>query len=367
MKPGKSLSGESLLRLIYGLFKKVPDHRDPGRITFPLEDILMSGFAIYSLKFPSLLKFEDEIRNKRKGRSNLQTIYGVKDVPSDTRMREVLDEVAPQDLRKPFTELFALAQRFKVLENFEFFKVEYLLSVDGSGYFVSDTIHCELCHRTVNKKNNSVRYHHEMLVGSIVHPDNRCVLTLAPEPLHKRDSKSIKSDWESSGMKRFLSDFRRDHSKLKVIVVADALHATGPLIKMLKEYKMSFILSTQPGSHTSLFKALADWETRGKVQSFSRREMHGIKIIKKTTQSFRFANKILMNHTHLDLSVNVLDFEEVTEWTTAKGELKRQVTNFTWVTDKIITKSNAVKIMQGGRARWKIESVPQAHKEVLVS
>lgn len=353
---GKSLSGEALLRLIYGLFKKVPDHRDPGRITFPLEDILMSGFAIFSLKFPSLLKFEDEIRNKRKGRSNLQSIYNVKDVPSDTRMREVLDEVDPRKLRKPFTDLFALAQRFKVLENFEFFKGQYLLSVDGSGYFMSDAIHCELCHRTVNKHDNSVRYHHEMLVGSIVHPNNRCVLPLAPEPLQKIDSKSIKSDSESSGMKRFLDDFRREHPKLNVIVVADALHATGPLVKLLKEYKMSFILSTQPGSHASLFKALASWDEQGKVQHFSRTDVLGIKIKKTRTQTFRFANKILMNHTHLDLAVNVLDFEEVTEWKSAKSQLKREVTKFTWVTDKTITKDNAVKIMQGGRARWKIEN-----------
>src|SRR5579883_1179356 len=155
MRARKSLNGESLLRLIYELFKKVPDHRDPSRITFPLEDILMSGFAIFSLKFPSLLKFEDEIRNKRKGRSNLQTIYNVKDVPSDTRMREVLDEVKTPSLRKPFTDLFALAQRFKILEGFEFFEDEYLMSVDGSGYFMSDAVHCDQCHRTVNKNDNS--------------------------------------------------------------------------------------------------------------------------------------------------------------------------------------------------------------------
>jgi hypothetical protein len=356
MRARKSLNGESLLRLIYELFKKVPDHRDPSRITFPLEDILMSGFAIFSLKFPSLLKFEDEIRNKRKGRSNLQTIYNVKDVPSDTRMREVLDEVKTPSLRKPFTDLFALAQRFKILEGFEFFEDEYLMSVDGSGYFMSDAVHCDQCHRTVNKNDNSVRYHHEMLVGSIVHPDIRCVLPLAPEPLKKQDSKSIKSDSESSGMKRFLSDFRREHSKLKVTVVTDALHATGPMIKLLKEYDMGFILSTQPGSHASLFKALESWGAQGKVKEFSRSEILGVKIKKKRTQTFRYANRILMNHTHLDLAVNVLDFEEVTEWTSAKGQLKREVTKFTWVTDKTITKDNAPKIMQGGRARWKIEN-----------
>lgn len=356
MRARKSLNGESLLQLIYELFKKVPDHRASERITYPLEDILMAGFAVFSLKFPSLLKFEDEIRNKRKGRSNLQTIYNVKDVPSDTRMREVLDEVDTSYLRKPFTQLFALAQRFKVLEGFEFFDDEYLLPIDGSGYFMSDNVHCDSCHRTVNKNDNSVRYHHEMLVGSIVHPDKRCVLPLAPEPLRKQDSKSIKSDSESSGMKRFLSDFRREHPKLKVNVVADALHATGPMIKLLKEYKMGFILSVQPGSHGSLFKGLEKWSEQGKVKQFIRTDILGEKIKKNRKQTFRFANRILMNHSHLDLSVNVLDFEEITEWVSSKGAMKREVTKFTWVTDKVITKDNAAKIMQGGRARWKIEN-----------
>jgi hypothetical protein len=356
MKTGKSFSGESLLSLIYQLFGKVPDHRDESRISLPLKDILMSGFAIFSLKFPSLLKFEDEIRNKRKGRSNLQTIYGVKEVPSDTRMREVLDDVDPRELRKPFSKLFAMAQRFKVLEKFVFIDDQYLLSVDGSQYFLSDKIHCELCQRTVDKTNNSVRYHHGMLVTSVVHPDQRCVLPLTPEPLQKQDSKSVKSDSESSAMKRFLEDFRREHPKLKVILLADALHATGPLIKLLREHEMNFILSAKPTSHVSLFKALSKWEEQGKLKYFQTEEIIGDKVKKKRTRIFRYCNRILMNHTHLDLSVNVLDFEERTEWTSPKGELKKEVVKFTWVTDTKITKENALQIMEGGRTRWKIEN-----------
>lgn len=92
-----------------------------------------------------------------------------------------MDEVDSKELRKPFTDLFAVAQRFKVLEQFEFLDGKYLLSADGSGYFLSDKVHCE--------------------------------------PLHKQDSKSIKSDSESLGMKRFLNDFRREHPKLAVILL----------------------------------------------------------------------------------------------------------------------------------------------------
>jgi hypothetical protein len=35
---------------------------------------------------------------------------------------------------------------------------------------------------------------------------------------------------------------------------------------------------------------------------------------------------------------------------------------FAWVTDHVISGDNVYLIMQGGRARWKIESAPQAHK-----
>jgi hypothetical protein len=353
---GKMLSGENLLNHIQNRFAEVPDHRDLSRIVHSMPDVLMSGFAIFSLKFPSLLKFEEEIRAKRRGRSNLQTIYGVESVPSDSRMREVLDEVEPEHLRKPIKSLFALGQRFKALEKFEFLNGYYLMSVDGSGYFVSDKIHCDLCHRTVNKRDNSVRYHHEMLAASIVHPEQRCVLPLCPEPIHKRDSKFVKSDSEQSGMKRFIEDFRREHPHLKVILLADALHATGPLIKILKEKHMSFILSVKPGSHPSVFKGLTQWEKLGKTMTLTQTEIIGEKIKKTRTRNYHFTNGILINHLHLDIGVNILDFQEVTQWTSPKGEIKKEVKKFTWVTDIPITKNNAEKIMQGGRTRWKIEN-----------
>ena len=63
------------------------------------------------------------------------TLYGNKHIPSDTYLRERLDEVDPTLLRKAFTQVFAELQRGKGLEGMAFMQDHYLLSIDGAGYF----------------------------------------------------------------------------------------------------------------------------------------------------------------------------------------------------------------------------------------
>jgi len=79
----------------------------------PLADALMSGFAVFSLKHPSLLAFEEHYKKEP---DNLHGVYGVGIKPSDSQMRETLDEVSPELLRQPFRTVFSLAQRGKALE-----------------------------------------------------------------------------------------------------------------------------------------------------------------------------------------------------------------------------------------------------------
>jgi len=90
MKPlrqGDGLVGES--------FGRIPDHRGAGP-DIPLRDALLSGFAMFSLKDPSLLAFD-----KRRSDANL-----------------------------------------KALERFEFYHGGYLLLLEGTGYFSPQKIHC---------------------------------------------------------------------------------------------------------------------------------------------------------------------------------------------------------------------------------
>ncbi len=61
----------------------------------------MSGFAVFSLKEPSLLAFDQ----RRETDGNLESIYHVKDIPCDTQMRSILDEVNPEEIRHRGTQV----------------------------------------------------------------------------------------------------------------------------------------------------------------------------------------------------------------------------------------------------------------------
>ena len=71
-KARKHLSADALFHLVRSGFATIPDSRcDDGDIS--LTDALMSAFAMFSLKAPSLLAFD-----KERAEGNLHTIYGIK-------------------------------------------------------------------------------------------------------------------------------------------------------------------------------------------------------------------------------------------------------------------------------------------------
>ena len=109
----QSLSAPALYSTVRECFSKVADHREKGVATYPLADVLMSRLAIFSLKFPSLLQFDEMGRHDKQLQENLRTLFHVETVPSDTRVREVLNEIDTVKLRSPFKKLFAEAQRGK--------------------------------------------------------------------------------------------------------------------------------------------------------------------------------------------------------------------------------------------------------------
>ncbi len=101
----------------------------------------------------------------------MRTLYGVKHLPSDTYMRERLDEVKPVELRKAFTSSFTQLQRAKELEQCKFIDDTYLLAVDGTGVFESTKIHCNNCCVKTHKKDDSKSYYHQILCGVLAHPN----------------------------------------------------------------------------------------------------------------------------------------------------------------------------------------------------
>jgi len=332
----KHLSADALLSKLRSGFADIPDHRS-GHVDISLSDALMSAFALFSLKAPSLLAFD-----KERTEDNLQRVYGLERVPCDTSMREILDPVEPETLRPAFKHVFRQLQRGKVLEEMVFVAGHYLLALDGTGYFSSNQIHCASCLEK-QPRNGTVTYSHQMLGAALIHPDKRAVIPLMPEPIIKQDG-TDKNDCERNAAKRFITKLRQDHPHLKVIVTEDSLSANAPHIDVLQAHNLHYILGVKEGDHVYLFEHVAAAERAGRVTYYDRHdETTGLR------HRFRFVSDVPLNAAHADLRVNFL---ECWEWEPDSDKVQ----HFSWVTDLRVNKGTVYQLMRGGRARWRIEN-----------
>jgi hypothetical protein len=333
-KVRKHLSADALLGLLRSGFAAIGDPR-PGDPDISLSDALMSAFAMFSLKSPSLLAFDQE-----RTEGNLPQVYGIQRVPCDTSMREILDPLESESLRPLFKHVFGALQRGKALEELVFVEGHYLLALDGTGYFSSQQIHCASCLET-HHRNGTVTYRHQMWGAALVHPDQREVIPLMPEPIITHDG-TDKNDCERNAAKRLIVKLRQDHPHLKLIVTEDSLSSNAPHIEVLQDHQLHYLLSVKEGDHAYLFEHVAAAERAGRVTYYDRNdEATGLR------HRFRFVSDMPLNASHSDLRVNFL---ECWEWDNDK------VQHFSWVTDLRLTKGTVYQLMRGGRARWRIEN-----------
>jgi hypothetical protein len=333
-KERKHLSADALFHMVRSGFATIPDPRGED-VDISLTDALMSAFAMFSLKAPSLLAFD-----KERAEGNLHTIYGIERVPCDTHMREILDLVSSKVLRPLFTNVFRHLQRGKALEPMVFLDGHYLLALDGTEYFSSKTIHCASCLQKVHR-NGSVTFFHQLLGAAIIHPDRREVIPLMPEPIVKHDG-TDKNDCERNAAKRFVARLRQDHPHLKFIVTEDSLSSNAPHIATLHDHDLHYILGVKQGDHAYLFQQVEAAEHAGRVTYYERHDRAA-----GLVHRFRFVGNVPLNASNADVRVNFIEYWEMSE---------TKVQHCSWVTDLRVNKRNVLHLMRGGRARWKIEN-----------
>jgi hypothetical protein len=316
---------------------EIPDERLKRPQTIPVADATMAATAMFALKFPSMLQFE-EAQEVPSIRHNLKKMFQIGQIPSDTAMREILDPIETAHFQNLFRPLFSAAQRGKVLEGFKFFEDAYLVAADGTGCFSSHEIHCPNC-CVKEHRDGTKTYYHQMLAGVLIHPDRREVIPFAPEPVSLTDG-SNKNDCERNAAARFFERLRREHPHLKIIVTEDGLASNAPHIRLLKKLMMGYIFGCKPGDHKALFDFVDNSE---KLEAVS----HHVVTEKGIQHEFRWMNGVPLNDANSDLLVNFIEYWQ---------KIGDEVLHFSWVTHIEINKDNLMKIMRGGRARWRIEN-----------
>ena len=335
----KHLGFAGLLKTMASRIEQIDDNRQQAKIDYGLHDCLMSAFAMMYLQDPSILAFQRRIQDRIQ-RNNLNTIFRVHNIPKDSQLRNILDGLPTETLSPIFADFLGHLQRGKHLAQYRLLDGKYLVPIDGSEYFSSEKIHCPHCLHTKPKKGN-IRYYHQILQATIVHPDIRQVLPLAPESIQNTDG-SNKQDCEINAAKRLIAKIRSAHPKLPIIIGGDGLYSKQPFIDELKNARMSFILVAKPLDHTTLF----EWV----------HELLGLKAgghltltdSKGRKHKYRWVNDVPLNGSKDADQVNFFDYRLING--------KKTTYRNSWVTDIPIDENNIVTLVKGGRARWKIEN-----------
>lgn len=327
---------DALLETVHGEFAKISAQRGVNA-KYQLTDFLGSAFAMFSLKAPSLLAFDE--RSKVESQ-NLKSLYHIHAIPSDTQMRTALDPLEPAPLRELFATLFATLQRAGVVKEYHFWRDCVLVAVDGVEHFSSKQIHCDHC-STRTRRDGTTSYHHAGLAAVLVNPAHAEVFPLDFEPILKQDG-AAKNDCERNAAKRLLTGLRARYPDLKIILVEDALYANAPHIRQINEAGWHYILNVKPDSHASLVKQFAGRRATGQVQEWQCTDAQGVQ------HAFAWTNNLCMCDSATDVKVNYLFY--------AQTDQAGQVTHWTWVTNLPLTKRTVEPLMRAGRCRWKVEN-----------
>lgn len=345
MRPLKRLTFEAFRDLLAQTFEEISDKRNPQRITWDLPAVLMSAFAMFFFQHPSLLEYQRRMK-KQTGRSNLERVWGIAEIPSDTQMREILDGVPTEPLRRVLPATFEQMRRVGWTVKFVTEvagEKYYTVAVDGSEYFHSTKIRCPGCLRQQSTKGET-QYSHLVVAATLTQAGSHEILPLDAEEVRKDDGQP-KQDCELTAGKRLVKRLRAEHRQLKLCITGDDLYAHEPFILELRQLRMGFVLVAKPTSHTGLFAGVDELERRGECVHAKWEEGAG-----SNRRSFEYRSAA---HVPLTQSGQVrVNFVELWE-RTKDGQV---CYHNSWVTDFAVTREQEGTIIGIGRSRWKIEN-----------
>lgn len=332
----KLLTFDNLMSGLDRQFKDIVDHRRNNK-TYSLSDTLKSAFAMFSLKSPSLLSFQEQTRVERR---NLKQIYRIGKVPGDTQMREILDRIGPDSIRDIFPVIFERLRKAGVIKEFEYLKDHLVVSLDGVEHFNSTRIHCASC-TTKTRRDGTIGYSHAALAAVIVHPDHKEVLPIDFEPIICQDGVE-KNDCERVATKRLVGSLKEKYPDTLMLLVEDALYANAPHLRQIQANDWQYIITVKPDSHKALFKQFEWRRSNGQVKSYETTDETGRR------QRFSWTEGLYLCDSAPDVRVNCLWYEE--------EDKAGKITRWTWITSLPLERRTVEKVMKAGRARWKIEN-----------
>ena len=327
------------------LFQDFADTKDPRHLSYTeysngelLGTVFYKGIA--GIESMQSMTYEF---NREKVVKNLYRFMGRKEktyLPHAVTINEYLERIEPEELQKVQQKQVYGLIRSKAFYDARFMK-KWLVIVDGTQtYSGSRKLNDGCLERHYNKgtEGETVNYHCDVLEAKIVLGES-LVVSIASEFIENNgedaerqkqmSEEERKQDCETKAFKRLAEKLKKAFPRLPIILLADSLYASEPVMDICRGNDWDFIIRYKTGSIPSITEEYEDIPEKG-------RSGHA-----------EYVNDIDYNGK----PVNMLRFQEE-KIKNGKTENKE----FQWLTSIRITQKNAEKAAEAGRKRWKIEN-----------
>jgi len=355
-----AVSFETLLGSLTAASLAFRDPRTGANKRYSITDLVNGTFGAFFSQCASFLEHQKSLQ-QRHGLSNAQTMFGIKDIPSDTHIRTLLDQLPASGFTAVFSDCVSLLKEAGKLEAYRVQvgpeTTTLLCALDGVQYFGSDTVHCQNCTvKTHQRKDRepAQSYSHTMVTPTLVAPDNNVVVSLMPEFITPQDG-SVKQDCEINCSKRWLAGPAIPALPGEdLTILGDDLYAHEPFVKEVLAAGYHCIFVCKPQSHKALYAA-------AKEPGGTRRTIETIQTDTGCiTRTYDYASSLPLTSGPDALLVNFVEMTEVTTRTTLRGKpippTSEQTYHNAFITDHPLTPEAAPLVALAGRARWKIEN-----------
>ncbi len=338
------LAFSDLVEKFHRVLAGLPDYRTGQNTSCSIEDAALSAFSVFFTQSPSFLAHQRTMK-QNKGHSNAESLFGIRKVPSDNQIRNLLDPIAPHYLSSMFEQVFSDLEATGELDSFRSFGGNLHIALDGVHYFSSKKIHCQNCSRRT-ASNGVTTYFHSAITPVIVAPGNKRVIALEPEFIVPQDGHA-KQDCEQTAGKRWINEHAEQYAPKKATLTGDDLYCKQPFCELALDKKFNFLLVCKPDSHKTLYEKIECLEADG---SLSRLSIHCSTKGGLEVYTYRYANQVPLRAGEDALLVNWCEVT-VTEGTDGKVLYYN-----TFATNHQITDQTVHSIVRDGRAHWKIEN-----------
>lgn len=326
---------------------EIKDPRHQSYITYTQADLVYMALMKNICGQHSMREMEENF-NEENCIDTLRIMSGnkhLKEMPHYDTLNYYLERLSPECIANLRKKMVTKLIRSKQFHKFRLQGKYWRIILDGTGLFYFKERHCENCLSVVKTDETgkqSKQYYHKVLEAKIVLSEN-IILSIETEFIENENERVSKQDCEINAAKRLLKRIKKEYPRLPICIEGDALYATGPFMKLCREYNWHYLL-TQKGSRQKNLNEGFEWIKSGEDAEYQ------IGLCKEKGKGF-YAN-------HMEEIAGKEEVMNVFEYKYEKEDKKgrKQDISFQWISNIEVTKRNLEELILAGRGRWKIEN-----------